>query len=323
MYATIGRAVPAEPGWVFEPKYDGMRVLAFGAPGVPTRLVTRNGADKAAQFPEVAAAVAALARRRRRALVLDGELVALDRRGRPARFQQLQARLHLKDADEIAERVEDTPAALLAFDLLQRGDVSLLDRPWRERREALEALLVAQDDGDRVRLGTLLRGSGTAAVAAAHKRGWEGVIAKRADGTYRPGARADDWQKLKVEHRQELVVGGFTEPRRTRPYLGALLLGYYDAAGRLVYAGHTGGGFTREGLRAMRATLDALERPTPPFADPPRPNEAVHWVRPEVVVEVKFAEWTADGRMRQPIYVGTRDDKDARSVTREGESVQR
>ena len=134
--------------------------------------------------------------------------------------------------------------------------------------------------------------------------------------------RSPDWQKLKIEHRQELVVGGFTEPRRTRPHLGALLLGYYDADGRFVYAGHTGGGFTHEGLKAMRATLDRLERPTPPFADPPRPNEAVHWVEPRVVVEVKFVEWTADGRLRQPIYVGTRDDKDARSVTREGESVQ-
>jgi bifunctional non-homologous end joining protein LigD len=149
------------------------------------------------------------------------------------------------------------------------------------------------------------------------------VLAKRADGTYRPGERADDWQKLKIEHRQELVVGGFTEPRRTRPYLGALLLGYYDDQGRLVYAGHTGGGFTHEGLRAMRERLDALECATPPFAEPPQPNETVHWVRPEVVVEVKFSEWTADGRLRQPIYVGTRDDKDARSVTREGESVQR
>ena len=108
-----------------------------------------------------------------------------------------------------------------------------------------------------------------------------------------------------------------------REDLGALLLGYYDADGRLVYAGHTGGGFTHAGLKAMRETLDRIERATPPFADPPRPNEAVHWVEPRVVVEVKFVEWTAEGRLRQPIYVGTRDDKDARSVTREGDSVQR
>jgi bifunctional non-homologous end joining protein LigD len=163
---------------------------------------------------------------------------------------------------------------------------------------------------------------GAASLAAARRGGWEGVIAKRRDAPYRPGVRSPDWQKLKIEFRQELVVGGFTEPRRTRPHLGALLLGYYDADGRFVYAGHTGGGFTHEGLRRMRARLDALERKTPPFADPPRPNETVHWVRPEVVVEVKFAEWTADGRLRQPIYVGTRDDKKAREVGREQVSVQ-
>lgn len=321
MYASVGREIPVGAGWVFEPKYDGMRVLAFGAPGKRAQLVTRNGADKANQFPEVADAVAALARSTRRAIVLDGELVALDARGRPARFQRLQGRLHLTDPKVLAERLERDPAALLAFDLLQLGPTMLLDRPWTERRDALVNLL-DERASDALRLGTVLRGRGTTALAAARRGGWEGVIAKRADGTYRPGERADDWRKLKIEHRQELVVGGFTEPRRTRPFLGALLLGYYDADGRFVYAGHTGGGFNRDGLQSMRARLDRLERKTPPFADPPRPNEIVHWVKPAVVVEVKFVEWTAEGRLRQPIYVGTRDDKDPRAVTREDESVQ-
>jgi bifunctional non-homologous end joining protein LigD len=150
-------------------------------------------------------------------------------------------------------------------------------------------------------------------------------MAKRVDATYRPGARSRDWRKLKVERRQEFVVGGWTEPRRTRPHLGALLLGYHDDAGRLVYAGHAGGGFTHEGLRTMRARLERLERlarRTSPFAEPPDANETVHWVRPSVVVEVRFNEWTADGRLRQPIVLGVRDDKEARDVVREPESVQ-
>ena len=147
-------------------------------------------------------------------------------------------------------------------------------------------------------------------------------MAKRADARYESGRRSKAWLKLKLEHRQEFVIGGFTEPRRTRPHLGALLLGYYDAAGRFVYAGHTGGGFTHAGLAAMRRRLEGIERATSPFVEPPRTNEAAHWVEPEVVVEVRFNEWTADGRLRQPIYLGTRDDKDARDVTREPESVQ-
>lgn len=322
MYASVGSAVPPGPDWVFEPKYDGMRVLAFAAPRGRPRLVTRNGADKATQFPEVAAAITALARARGERVVLDGEIVALDARGRPARFQQLQGRLHAKDPKTLAANMAATAAALLAFDALQVGRRALVERPWHERRAALEALLASVDATGPLRLGDVVRGTGDEALATARRQGWEGVIAKRRDAVYRPGRRSPDWQKLKIEHRQELVIGGFTEPRRTRPHLGALLLGYYDGDGRFVYAGHTGGGFTHEGLRAMRARLDALERTTPPFADPPRPNEAVHWVRPQIAVEVKFAEWTADGRLRQPIYLGTRDDKDPRSVGREGESVQ-
>jgi bifunctional non-homologous end joining protein LigD len=149
------------------------------------------------------------------------------------------------------------------------------------------------------------------------------VIAKRTDMPYEPGVRAKHWLKLKVEHRQEFVVGGYTEPRNTRQHLGALLLGYHDRDGRLVYAGHAGGGFTRAGLAEMARRLAPLERKTSPFAEPVRTNEPAHWVRPEVVVEVKFAEWTSDGKLRQPIYLGTRDDKDPREVTREGESVQK
>ncbi|MFL5580471.1 MAG: non-homologous end-joining DNA ligase [Gemmatimonadaceae bacterium] len=326
MYATIGAGVPEGGGWVFEPKWDGIRVLAHVTKRA-VKLVTRNGKDKAKQFPEVVEGLRELARKADRVLVLDGEVVALGPRGAPARFQELQERMHVKDAAAIVRHVGATPAALIAFDLLRDGEESLLDLPWTERRRRLEARLRGRLPAG-VRLGETDRGSGVRLLARARAQGWEGIIAKRAESPYIPGARSRDWLKLKVEYRQEFVVGGWTEPRNTREHLGALLLGVFEggrrngAGARLVYVGHMGGGFTRAELEAMRRRLAPLERRTPPFEDPPRTNEPAHWVRPAVVVEVKFSEWTADGRLRQPIFVGVRDDKPARLVTREARSVQ-
>jgi bifunctional non-homologous end joining protein LigD len=319
MYATIGRTVPKGAGWAFEPKYDGIRVLAFGTPG-EARLVTRNGKDKTGPFPEIAEAVRKLSAELGHPVVLDGEIVALDEHGHPARFQSLQGRMHRTGAREIARLVETQPAALIAFDLLLDGGDVLLGEPWMERRERLERVLEGRTS-DRLRLGESWRGGGEKRLEQARRKGWEGVIAKRMDSTYRPGVRSDAWLKLKVESRQEFVVGGWTEPRNTRPYLGALLVGYYDG-GKLVYAGKVGGGFDTRSLKEMSERLRSLEVPTSPFSEKVRVDEPAHWVRPEVVVEVRFSEWTAEGKLRQPIFVGVRDDKPAREVTREPESVQ-
>jgi bifunctional non-homologous end joining protein LigD len=319
MYASVGDDVPRGSGWTFEPKFDGIRVLAFAsADGV--RLVTRNGKDKSFQFPEVVAALDALRRRARRPLVLDGEVVAIERPGTAGRFQSLQSRMHAKDAAHVARVAAKDPAVLVAFDLLQDGARVLTDEPWSTRRQRLERLLPADASGP-VRASETTP-DGDAMLRRAQRAGWEGVIAKRTDARYLPGARSRDWLKLKLQHRAEFVVGGWTEPRNSRPHLGALLLGYFDDAGALHYAGHMGGGFTHEGLRLMRQRLDRLARRTPPFVDPPRTNEPAHWVRPSIVVEVKFAEWTADGRLRQPIFLGVRDDKPAREVRLERESIQ-
>jgi bifunctional non-homologous end joining protein LigD len=198
-----------------------------------------------------------------------------------------------------------------------------VNRPWQERRERLEALFAAASQGDAALVLGETSARGATMLARARRAGWEGIIAKRNDAPYQAGSRSDDWLKLKLQFRAEFVVGGFTEPRRTRPYLGALLLGAHDAAGRLQYVGHMGGGFNREGLRAMRARLEKIERRTSPFSEMPRTNEPAHWVAPRVVVEVKFAEWTADGKLRQPIFLGVRDDKAARDVTIESVSMQR
>jgi bifunctional non-homologous end joining protein LigD len=326
MYATLGHALPRDGGWTYEPKYDGMRVLADISVR-RVRLVTRNGKEKQAQFPEVVAALRSFSARIGRRVVLDGEVVARRRRSRsnaPAtsEFQPLQARMHLKDAGEIARLSTEAPATLVVFDLLRDGRASLATRPWSDRRARLETLFTDASDDPALRLGeTSTRGA--TLLARARRAGWEGIIAKRTDARYQAGQRSGDWVKLKLQFRAEFVVGGFTEPRNSRPYLGALLLGAHDAAGRLVYVGHMGGGFNREGLRQMRERLDKIERRTPPFQTAPRTNEPAHWVAPKLVVEVKFAEWTSDGRLRQPIFLGVRDDKLARDVTIEGVSMQR
>jgi bifunctional non-homologous end joining protein LigD len=327
MYATLGHELPRGPGWVFEPKYDGMRVIAE-ASARRVRLMTRNGKEKGEQFPEIVLGLRELARRAGRTLLLDGEVVARGRRagGAPAEgdFQQLQARMHLRNHDEILRLALEAPTSLVVFDLLRDGRTKLTGRPWSERRARLDALFAeAADPDDESVRPSETSSRGATLLTRARRAGGEGIIAKRTDVPYQSGSRSEEWLKLKLQYRAEFVVGGWTEPRRTRPYLGALLLGAYDSSGTFVYVGHTGGGFTREGLADMYAKLQRLERRSSPFAVPPKTNEPAHWVAPKVVVEVKFAEWTSDHLLRQPIYLGTRDDKAARDVTIEGVSMQR
>jgi len=319
MYATIGTSIPTGAGWIFEQKYDGMRVIAEVS-SKRVRLMTRNGRDKSEQFPEIVAALRELARAVRRPLILDGEVVAAAKRGHAATFQALQGRMHLSNASSVARKAESEPATLVLFDILRDGRTDLMRDPLSERRERL---LEIMDDRANVRLSvSKASANGKALIERARKGGWEGVIAKQIDSRYVPGARAHSWLKLKLQHRAEFVVGGYTDPRRSREYIGALLLGYFDGDGHLCYVGHMGGGFNRASLAEMEERLRPLERSTSPFHDDVRTNEPAHWVTPKLVVEVKFAEWTADGKLRQPIFLGVRDDKAARDVHREAESVQ-
>ena len=317
MYASVGTEVPGE-GWIFEEKYDGVRVLAF-ATSNEVKLMTRNGKDKAAQFPEIVASLKKLAAQTRHSLVLDGEIVALHD-GEPARFQELQGRMHVKESLLIASRSSASPAALMLFDILMDGDEVLIREPWTERRARL-LKRVAKRVNTQLRLTESIEGHGKKMLEKARRQGWEGIIAKRVDSRYEPGNRSRAWLKLKIEFRQEFVVGGYTDPRNSREHIGALLLGYFDKD-RFIYVGHTGGGFTRKGLEEMYLRLKPLERKTSPFEETPKTNEKAHWVKPDIVVEVKFNEWTADRRLRQPIFLGVRDDKDARDVTVEATSVQ-
>ncbi|HJQ10877.1 MAG TPA: DNA ligase D [Gemmatimonadaceae bacterium] len=318
MYASIGSDIPGA-GWTFEPKYDGVRVLAY-ATSSDVKLITRNGKDKAKQFPEIVAALKKLSSQVKRPLVLDGEIVALID-GEPARFQELQSRMHVKDTHIIERHTSSTPSALVLFDILMDGEEVLLQKPWSERRERLEKR-VGNRTTEQLRVTESVEGKGKKMLDQARKQGWEGVIAKRVDSRYEPGNRSREWLKLKIEFRQEFVVGGYTEPRNSREHIGAILLGYFDKD-RFIYAGHTGGGFTRQGLVDMYRRLKPLERKASPFAETPKTNEKAHWVEPKIVVEVKFSEWTADRRLRQPIFLGVRDDKDAGEVGVEKPSVQK
>ncbi|HEX4682321.1 MAG TPA: DNA ligase D [Gemmatimonadaceae bacterium] len=316
MLASVGSELPDGDGWVFEPKYDGIRILAFVTGGGPdVALISRNGLDKTRSFPEIADALRALHAKVRRPFVLDGEIVVM-LGDAPMRFQQLQTRMHVSDRRAIEEHRSAAPAALMAFDVLLDGDKSLVTEPWRVRRKHLaELLLPPGGRSSALRLGDVSN-DGQAMVERARTNEWEGIIAKRTDAPYQPGHRSKQWLKLKIERRQEFVVGGWTEPRNSREYLGAVLLGYY-ADGAFTYAGHTGTGFTRKSLAEMYRRLVELEQAASPFTSRIRTNQPAHWVKPAVVVEIKFNEWTAGGKLRQPVYLGVRDDKDPREVTRE------
>ncbi len=318
MYASVGSEIPGD-GWTFEPKYDGIRVLAF-ATSSEVKLMTRNGKDKAQQFPEIVAALRKLASQTRRSLVLDGEIVALHN-GEPARFQELQGRMHVKESIAIARHSSASPAALILFDILMDGDDVLIREPWSERRATL-LKRVGKRVTPQLRVTESIESDGKKMLEKARREGWEGIIAKRTDAPYEPGNRSRNWLKLKIEFRQEFVVGGYTDPRNNREHIGALLLGYFDSD-RFIYVGHTGGGFTRKGLEEMYRRLKPLERKTSPFEETLKTNEKAHWVKPEIVVEVKFNEWTADRRLRQPIFLGVRDDKDPDEVGLEAASVQK
>jgi bifunctional non-homologous end joining protein LigD len=326
MLASAGKDVPSGPQWVFEPKYDGIRIIALATTDA-VALITRNGHDKCRQFPEITNRLRDLARSLKRDLVLDGEIVALDTRGEPARFQELQGRMHLADDDAVKQVSTTTPSAYIAFDILLDGKEALLDEPWDVRRSHLEKVLgagrrEAGGGSDVLRISGYVSGDAEEMLAEARRRGWEGIMAKRRDCQYEPGRRVRYWQKLKIENRQELVVGGWTEPRNSRKHFGALLLGYYAPDGGFVYAGHTGGGFSDRLLDDVFAKLRKLERRSSPFTIVPKTNERAHWAEPRVVVEVKFNEWTTSGVMRQPTFVGLRDDKNARDVVREPVSRQ-
>lgn len=322
MLATLAEAPLVDPRLVYEPKYDGIRAIvevAAGAGGAAVRISSRNGNDKTRQFPGIVSALKDAGRRIGVPVILDGEIVALDEARRPAGFQRLQGRMHLTGDADIRLQDRAQPAALIVFDLLREGDDDLCRLPLTSRRERLEALVTRAfpRDDDTLRISEQVRGDARALDARARGEGWEGLIAKEARSTYQAGRRSPAWRKIKLVREQEFVIGGWTEPRQMRSFFGALLLGVHDGPD-LIYVGHTGTGFDEKELARVWKLLQARAIDRTPFSSRFKTNEPAHWVRPDLVAQIKFTEWTADGKLRHPVYLGIRDDKSAREVVREG-----
>jgi len=302
--ATSVRAAPEGAGWIHEIKYDGYRMLCRLNSGT-ARIYSRNRKEWTADFPKVAGAAAGLPIE---SAWIDGEVVSLDMNGRPS-FQALQKALST-GAGEVVYYV---------FDLLYLNGYDLRRVTLQERKILLKRIVPAAGP---IRYSDDFAVPGADFFAKVCKLGFEGMISKRADSIYQ-GVRGATWLKIKCGRRQELVVGGFTDPEGSRQGFGALLLGVYDAKGNLRYSGKVGSGFNDALLVQLRRTLDGLVQPRPAFINPPRGAAArrAHWVAPELVAEVSFTEWTEDGTLRHPSFHGLRADKRARDVVRDEQSA--
>ena len=304
MLATLSDRREFGDDWFLERKFDGERCLARKADRVVS-LESRTGKELTGTYPEVRAAVAA---QRARKLLLDGEVVAVD--GEQTSFERLQQRLGVRAPS--AELTASFPVVYCVFDLLEIDGDDLTGLPLRERRTRLTEAVRPRAG---LQVSEAWRGDSERRFAEACRSGWEGLIAKQADAPYRAG-RSRDWLKLKCAWEQELVVGGYTDPAGSRTDFGALLVGYYENR-RLRYAGKVGTGYSAATLRRLGARLRALETPDAPFVDARPVPRGTHWVLPELVAQIGFAEWTREGRLRQPRFLGLRDDKRPRDVVRE------
>ena len=296
MQAELGDKAFNHTDWMWEPKLDGYRVLAF-VEGDTVKLRTRRGLDLAADFPKVCAE---LRKQAVETMILDAEIVAFDAEGRPS-FNAMQNR-----------SAQTERAVLYCFDLLHFAGVNLRQAPYTDRRRYLAQSLLpsplvqlvhSQDDG-------------VALQAAADASGLEGVVGKRKNSRYEAGKRSASWLKVKSITSADFVIGGYTQGKGARSPLGALLVGYWDG-GKLVYASHVGSGFNDESLSDVRKQLEPLQRKTNPFSTKPELNAPTTWVAPELVAEVKFQDWTEDGHLRAPVFLRLRDDIDPKTVRRE------
>ena len=293
MLATLTEKRFSDPGWIFERKLDGIRLLAFRN-GDRVRLLTRNKLDRRASFPGVADA---LLEQPSRDFVVDGEVVAM--KGGATSFSLLQ-----HGTGSIFYYV---------FDILHLDGRNTRDVPLLERKRLLQD---AFDFSPRaLRMTTHRATFGERYLDEACSKGWEGLIAKEISSVYET-KRSRAWLKLKCVNEQEFVIGGFTDPQGSRTGFGALLVGYYES-GALKYAGAVGTGFDRALLRSLHEKLRGLERATPPFKTDGLPRKGAHWVEPRLVAQVGFAEWTGDGKLRHPRFLGLRTDKSPKDVVRE------
>ena len=305
MHAELKEVPFNHPDWMWEPKLDGYRVLAFVNDGVSLR--SRRGLELAAQFPSLAKELA----EQGPAMILDGELVAFDN-GKPS-FNALQNRFQLKNERDIAAAERTFPVVFYCFDLLHFAGMNLRPASYADRRRYLAQCLLPSSGVQLVHAAD----DGVELYKAALAAGFEGVIGKKRQSKYEPGKRSSAWVKIKSTRSAEFVVGGYTKGKGARAPLGALLVGYWDGP-KLHYASHVGSGFDDHNLDAVQARLEPLRRKTCPFAGKPELHSPTVWVEPETVAEVKFQEWTKDGFLRAPVFLRLRDDIDPKTVKRAG-----
>jgi bifunctional non-homologous end joining protein LigD len=312
MLAVLRESLPRDDdAYSYEFKWDGVRAMVYVDGGRP-RVLSRNDRDVTGSYPEMRAMAESLGSRQ---VLLDGELVAMDERGRPS-FEALQARMHVTNAAQVRRLTIDTPVTFLAFDVLHLDGASLVEKPYSHRRDVLESLELT---GPSWQTPPAFVGGGEAVWQASRDQGLEGVIAKRLDSRYYPGKRSDCWLKLKNVRTQEVVIGGWKAGEgRRKGAIGSLLLGVPGPDG-LDYVGHVGTGFTDQMLRDLEQDLAPLRRDDSPFAAAvPRPYaKDAQWVEPTLVGEVAFSEWTREGRLRHPAWRGLRPDKSPTEVVRE------
>jgi DNA ligase D-like protein (predicted ligase) len=305
MLATLTKQVFSDPAWVYEPKLDGQRSLLWRH-GSTVRLLTRNEKDRTSHYPDLTDAIL---RHDTPPLIADGEIVAFD--GDVTSFSRLQGRMG--NARPSAAQVAAVPVYFYLFDLIWFDGYDLSALPLVTRKSLLREALVFDDP---LRFSEHLDEEGESAFRAACEKGWEGLVAKRAASVY-IHARSKDWLKFKCSNEQEFVVIGWTDPRGARSGLGALLVGYYED-GDLRFGGKVGTGFNDQELAKLSTRLRRLERATSALRDTKGiAMKGVHWVRPQLVAQVGFAEWTPDGKLRHPRYLGLRDDKSPEQIVRE------
>jgi bifunctional non-homologous end joining protein LigD len=304
MLATLTDEVFSRQGWLFEPKWDGERCLAFRR-GRELNLFSRNRVRLNEKYPEV---VEAIHQQETTSFIVDGEIVTFD--GAITSFEKLQARMQVRHPS--ADLIRKAPVWFYLFDLLYLDCYDIRQVPLRYRKQVLRN---AFDFQGSLRFTEHLETEGEDYYRRACQKGWEGIIAKNGDSVY-VSRRTRNWLKFKCKQEQEFVIGGYTEPRRSRRGFGALLLGYYRGQ-KLVHAGKVGTGFDQDLLRRLGEKLARLETPVSPFAEDGLQRRGVHWVKPKLVAQIGFTEWTAGGKLRHPRFLGLRNDKRPEDVVRE------
>jgi bifunctional non-homologous end joining protein LigD len=315
MLATLAARLPSDAAkWAFEYKWDGVRAIAYSSRDSWT-LESRNLLDITRRYPELEALHDALDGR---SAILDGEIVAVDESDRPS-FAMLQRRMHVNDPSAVARLRKEVPILYVLFDLLYLDGKSLMSEPYTRRREMLEELTFA---GANWQVTPSHPGRGEAMLNAARENALEGIIAKRLDSIYEPGRRSPHWLKIKIIQRQEFVIAGWTgESTGLRDRIGTMLLGYYDCAGKLHYAGHVGTGLVGADHPVLIQKFEKLVRTTNPFVEKlpafRRGGVRIQFLEPKLVAEIEYRRWPAGGMVQQASFKGLRADKSARQVIRE------